>query len=167
MPDFLTIQTYLAENHGVVWLTLSFIFIMIEVSAPGIGGLFSGVAALTLGGLLIGEIITPDNIVQELAYFFGLTIVWAAILWKPLKKIMLPRDSAYSDIIGTSVKVVKGDLAKGKTGSVKWSGAIMRAKIIDSSEAELIKEDEEIWIHDKEGTLFLVDVSPPEKSDEH
>jgi len=166
MPDFLTMQTYMADNHGVIWLILAVVFIIIEVSAPGIGGLFSGVAALTLGGLLIGDIIAPENMIQELAYFFGLTIFWAAILWKPLKNIMKPKESAYSDIIGTPVTVVKEDIVKGKTGSVKWSGAVMRAKIVDSSDTEIIKEGEEIWIHDKEGTLFLVDVNKPELSEE-
>ena len=155
--DLLAIQEYFYTNPGVLWVVLAVIFIIIEVSIPGIGGLFSGVAALTLGALLIFEVIHPETFVAQLAWFFGLTILSAAVLWVPLKKMMKPSAEAYSDIIGTHAKV-ENRLEKGKLGTVKWSGTTMRSRIVETSELDFIAAGQEVWIHDKDGTVLLVDV---------
>ena len=155
--DLLAIQEYFYTNPGILWVVVAVVFIIIEVSVPGIGGLFSGVAALTLGALLIFEVIHPETFVAQLAWFFGLTILWAAVLWKPLKRMMKPPGEAYSDIIGTHAKV-ENRLEKGKLGTVKWSGTTMRSRIVETSELDFIDEGQEVWVHDKDGTVLLVDV---------
>ena len=159
--DLLTIQEYFITNPGILWVMVAVVCIVIEVSIPGIGGLFSGVAALTLGARLILGVIHPETVVGQFAWFFGLTIVWAAILWIPLKKMMKPSEEAYSDIIGTHAEVAS-KLEKGKLGTVKWSGTIMRSRIVETSEVDSIDEGQEVWIHDKDATVLLVDVKQKE-----
>lgn len=162
--DLLTIQEYFVSNPGVLWVVAAVVFIIIEVSIPGIGGLFSGVAALSLGALLILGVVHPETFVAQLAWFFGLTILWAIVLWKPLKKMMKPSGEAYSDIIGTHA-MVENRLEKGKLGTVKWSGTTMRSRIIESSEVDFIDAGQEVWIHDKDGTVLLIDIKPIERTD--
>ena len=157
--DLMAIQEYFISNPGVLWVVAAVVFIIIEVSIPGIGGLFSGVAALSLGTLLIFDIIAPETFIAQLAWFFGLTIFWAVVLWKPLKKMMKPSGEAYSDIIGSPAKVVSR-MEKGKLGTVKWSGTTVRSRIIETSAVDSIDADQEVWIHDKDGTVLLIDVSP-------
>ncbi len=157
MPDMLTFSTYFAQNPGVIWVVIAVALIIVEVTAPGIGGLFSAVAALSVGALMILEIIDPDSFVEELVYFFGLTIFWAVILWKPLKKMMQSPDGEFSDIIGTRAKVVEGDLHKDSVGKVKWSGVNMHAQVHECCDKKTIKDGEQVWIVDKDGMTLLID----------
>ena len=154
--DFLTFSTYFTQNPGVLWIVFAAALIVFEVTVPGIGGLFSAVAALTIGALMILEIIVPQSFVEQLAYFFGFTILWAIILWKPLQKLM-QGEEPFSDIIGTRGIIAEGDLKKGKPGKVKWSGVNMNAELSEHYDKDTIKNGSDVWIVGKSGMTLIVD----------
>lgn len=156
--DFLMIQE-IFNNTSILWVTIAVVFIIVEISAPGIGGLFSGLAGFTLAALLIFGIIQPETFIAEVAWFLGLTVFWAVVLWKPFKKIMRSSKRGYSNIIGSEACTLD-TLEKGKIGTVMWSGTIMRSKIIETSRTTTIAKDTQVWVHDKKGTVLLVDNKP-------
>lgn len=162
MADPTTIASYLDYHPEVIWMGLGALLMVLEVSAvPGIGLLFGGLAGLTLGGLMsFGIIDSADSFYLQLAWFFGLTCVWAAVLWKPFMK-MKKTQAEYHNIVGTHATVVDGALKKGKTGKAKWSGTPMSARIAETSTHSSIAEGTEVWVHALEGTVLVVDTEKP------
>ena len=92
---------------------------------PGIGSIFVGLGAVTLGGFLLagGWIDTTSS---QFIVFFLSTGVWAVLLWKPLKKFVEEEDSGFDDMIGGTAVVYGDALRSWKTGQVKWSETIMK-----------------------------------------
>lgn len=162
MADATTISTYISYHPEVIWMGLGALLLILEVSAvPGIGLLFGGLGGMTIGGLLAFGIISPDiSLYLQLAWFFGFTCVWAAILWKPFMR-MKKAQPDYHTMIGTHAEVLPGGLHKGKTGQVKWSGTPMSARIAETSARASFKEGDEVWIHALDGTVLLVDEGKP------
>lgn len=145
------------DPNSLTWLVLGIIFIIIEVFAiPGIGFLFAGLGAITLGALLTFDLMFASGWTEHIAYFFFFTTVWAVILWVPLKNTLKNKNGeGYSNIVGTSAEVTE-DLISGKIGQVKWSGARMRARIIASSDEEKIPKGETVWVHENKGGILHV-----------
>lgn len=159
MPDLLTIQSYFENNPDVSWILLGAALLILEVTiVPGIGLFFAALGALTLGGLMTFDVIIEDSFYLQLAYFFGFTTAWTIVLWKPLKKRRA--GSGYSNIIGSSATTTGNGLIKDKTGSVKWSGTTMKARIRSESEVSEIAAGEEVWIHEIKQSVLIVDVVP-------
>src|SRR5689334_17594321 len=102
MNDFLSPQ-YISA----IWLICGAIFVAFEATiAPGIGFLFVGLAAITVGGLINFEVIDAAKLITQLASFLGLTFVWAGVLWLPLKKFQRNhKGNHYSNIIGETATV--------------------------------------------------------------
>lgn len=128
-----------------LWLVAGALLIAIEIFlVPGSGILFAGLGAITVGGIMVaGWVHATDN---QFILFFLSTAIWAAILWKPLKKMMNSEGSGYSDFIGQKAIVHGEPLEKGKRGEVKWSGAIMSCEISPEESAEKILPDTEVTI---------------------
>ena len=151
-------EQLITENIMVVWLIADTLCIALEAMAvPGIGFLFAGMAAITIGGLLNFDIVETDEILKQFALFLGLTFGWAALLWVPLKKFRKKQmDNNFSNIIG-EVAIVESDLLnKKKDGKVKWSGTIMRAKLSQDSSTESINKGQEVVITAIDGNLLTV-----------
>ena len=146
------------DNIAVIWLVAGAICVLIEAfSAPGIGFLFAGLAAIAVGGLVSIAALDPDNILVQIAWFFAFTAMWAAVLWKPMKRLHYKTsDKEYKNIIGNTA-IVKGEpLTKKSAGKVDWSGTIMKARVAKDSIAESIPVGEEVRIVSVEGSKFLV-----------
>lgn len=137
-----------------MWLIAGTICFFLEAMAiPGVGFLFAGFAALTVGGLLAGGLLDAANVLTQLGVFFIATAVWAAALWKPLKRLQSKNE--YQNIVGGTAIVDSEPLEKGKTGQVKWSGTVMRARLAEDA-TDSIPAGNEVKILSVKGNVLTV-----------
>lgn len=144
------------------WFGLSMAFFFLEAyGITGIGFLFSALAALCMGIIMQNGWIDARDTVAQAATFFGLTGLWAAILWKPLKKFRMSRPTqTHNDMIGRFATVTEGGLQKGKSGHVHWSGTLMRARLAEDAAIDAAEAGEELKIIAVQGaTLILAESS--------
>jgi membrane protein implicated in regulation of membrane protease activity len=145
----------------IFWFLIGTALVLIEVFAiPGLGFLFAGLGAITLGGLVTYGIIAEASLATQIAYFFLFTSIWAAILWVPLRKFSKKSKSKqFENLKGTYGTVEsKEGLIAGKIGYIKWSGAKMRAAIREGSTTNSIQFGENVWVHDQVDGVLQVDV---------
>ena len=148
-------------NAYVLWMILAAMFLVLEVTAtPGIGMLFAAFGAFTLGTLLALGIVHDLSIFGQVGWFLSLSAVWTLILWYPLKHWMQSKSKPYENFVGTRAIVGEGGLVKGKTGTALWSGATMKARIAPGAALASVVAGEEVWVHNTEGNVLLVDVNP-------
>lgn len=138
----------------MLWLIAGAVFIATEMFVvPGVGFLFAGIAALIVGTALeLGLIDLADTSVQFLI-FFVISCGSAAVLWKKLKRTKAP---AYHNMVGTEATVAAPGLMGDKEGQVKWSGTLMRARISDGANVDVMPEGMAVVIRRVEGTLVYV-----------
>ena len=142
------------QNAPHLWLIAGGILIVLEfILMPGIGFLFAGLGALTAGlALVLG---LADNQVVQWIIFFATTILWTALLWKPLKNFRLGHSGKdFNDMIGHKAVLLE-DLTPGITGRAKWSGTIMNAKLEAASNETLLKNSE-VTIVEVNGNVLTV-----------
>ena len=151
-------ETMDLNQIALMWLVLSAVFFVLEVSlVPGIGFLFAGFAAMTVGGLINFDIVDSESYFEQFAYFFGLIFAWAAILWYPIKNFRSKSNgNDFKNVIGDVATVYDNDLVKGKSGKVKWSGTIMKAKLYKDDPNDKIKKDEEVYVKEIKGNVLTV-----------
>ncbi len=140
---------------NAIWFIAGALLISIEIFlVPGAGILFAGLGAITVGGALMAGWI--DGTSGQFILFFLSTALWAAALWKPLKKLMNSDESGYSDFVGQTAVVYGEPLEKGKRGQVKWSGTIMNCEIAPNENAEKILSGAEVTIIEVSKGILLV-----------
>jgi membrane protein implicated in regulation of membrane protease activity len=130
MPD-------VAFSIPALWIVTGIVLVAAEALAfPGVGLLFAGLGAITTG--LAASLGFGAGFIPQMTWFFVATSVWGLILWFPLKRLQQGGSSGYTDMIGARAVVADGGVENGKTGKVKWSGAIMNAVLApDSKETRL------------------------------
>lgn len=122
MNDFLS-----GMNPSSVWLLIGAFLIIVELAlVPGIGFLFAGLGAISVGAVYITGGI--HSLSAQFILFFLATAFWTAILWKPLKSFMAGKGSGFDDMVGGTAIVFGRPIEKGKMGEVKWSGTIMKCQ---------------------------------------
>ncbi len=158
-----TLHGYFSYYPEVVWMCVGAVFLIIEVTViPGIGLVFVGLGALTLSGLMAFKLFSADSAIYkdlyaQLGCVLAFTTVWAAALWAPLKKLQeRQRAAKYQDFVGQTAFVGPTRLLKGRTGTVKWSGVAMRARLIDDAEVKELAPFEEVTIVDMQGGTLVV-----------
>jgi membrane protein implicated in regulation of membrane protease activity len=119
MPD-------IAFSPPTLWIAAGIVLVAAEALAlPGVGLLFAGFGAITTGvAVSLGYC---AGVISQMTCFFVTTSAWGLILWFPLKRLQQGGSSGYTDMIGARAVVAEDDMEMGKTGKVKWSGAIMNA----------------------------------------
>ena len=138
-----------------IWFIVGAALIAIEIfMVPGTGILFAGLGAITVGGVVIAGWV--EVVSGQFILFFLSTAIWAALLWKPLKKLMNSGNSGYSDIVGDTAVVHAESLEKGKRGQVKWSGTIMNCEIAPQERPEKILPGTEVTITEVSKGILLV-----------
>jgi membrane protein implicated in regulation of membrane protease activity len=143
------------------WLTFGALIIAFEAfTAPGLGLFLAGIGALCTALVIkmgiVGEASTP----AQFAWWFAITVGWAGLLWKPLRKFRLHRKSRGADVktnnlIGEVAIVAKGGLKPGDVGQVLWSGTLMNAEL-ESSHAHPVAEGEKVQVHSISGNTLKV-----------
>lgn len=143
---------------AIIWLIAGSIFILLEAMAvPGVGFLFSGLAAITLGGLIQFGFIEETNYTLQAGVFLGASGLWAAILWVPLQRFHKKRKgNNFSNMVGDTAIIYKNPLYKNKQGEVKWSGTIMYAMLDTASPVEKLEEGSAVEITSVDGNILIV-----------
>lgn len=141
----------------IVWLVVGVVLFIAEMIVPGIGLLFAGCAALTVGMLLNFSVVPVDNSLLHLLIFVGATVAWTVILWKPIQKLRLGRNkTSYNNIIGETAIVTDKGLSKTQGGEVFWSGANMRAKLDEKSTVQHLETGSQVIIKEINGNVLTV-----------
>lgn len=140
-----------------LWMAAGAVLMFLEVMVlPGIGLLFTGLAAICVGIVIQLGMAASENVFVQAAWFFALTAAWAAILWKPMQRFRSGKTESYSNMVGESAEVTGGGLHKGRKGKVKWSGTIMNAELAaDAGEASL-EDGATVEIVKMEGITLIV-----------
>lgn len=149
----------LAFSSATAWLIIGAVLIFLEIAVvQGIGFLFAGLGAICVGAVLTTGM--ANELTDQFILFFVFTAIWTGLLWKPLKNFIKGKNSGYSDMVGSTAVIYGEDLARGKTGTVKWSGAIMNCKLDNnySSEDKIALDTEVIITEVSQGILI---VRPP------
>lgn len=146
-----------------LWLLVGAMLVVAEAFvAPGVGLLFAGIGAI-IAGLLIGFGLLPaDNLVLQFAVFFAFTAATAALLWKKIKGFRQGKET-YSNIVGDGAVVESDALKKGMDGKIKWSGTMMKARLIENAVVPQISKGAEVIIEELRGNVALCRPAGEEK----
>ena len=146
-------------STAIYWLAVGvFCFAMEAFGLTGAGLFFAGLGALCLSILVHLGVVGEMSWTAQFAWFFGLTALWAALLWQPLKNYRIrKRKSDYSNTVGERGVVVEMPLVQGKDCKVKWSGAVMIAELHKDSSIDEIAIGETVTIKEIEGNRLVVD----------
>ena len=119
---------------SVYWLLAGAVLLAFEAfGLPGIGFLFAGIAAIVVGTVVELGVINDLAYITQIGVFFLLTTLLAALLWNKLKSWRVnPNAPHYHNMIGTEA-VVTRELFNDALGEVRWSGALMRARLADKT----------------------------------
>lgn len=125
-------------SASILWLIGGAVLMALEAfGVPGVGFLFAGLAALLTGVLVEIGILGAGQFMAQWAVFLLTTVLLAAMLWKKLKHWRFPSSGPrYQNMLGDEAIVV-GGLSGDFSGTVRWSGTIMQAKIQHGTVAEL------------------------------
>ncbi len=140
-----------------IWLIAGVLFFALEaIGISGIGFLFAGFGATTVGTLVYYGILDAGNTITQFIVFFVSTAIWAMLLWKPLQKFRLRNGSqGYSNMVGETAYVGSNGIdAKG--GEVTWSGTIMKAQIASGVSQSRLEAGSQVTIVDIVGTTLMV-----------
>jgi membrane protein implicated in regulation of membrane protease activity len=149
-------------NPSSVWLAAGAILIILEIVLfPGIGFLFAGMGAISVGAFLIAGWI--DSLSAQFILFFLATGFWTAILWKPLKKFIEGKETGFDDMVGSTAVVFGQSIGKGKMGKVKWSGTIMKCQFDPAAEGlEMIDPETEVIITGVSKGILIIRAKSPD-----
>jgi len=146
-----------------LWLIAGALLVILEiVLVPGIGFLFAGLAAISVGaGLIVGWI---DSLSAQFILFFLSTAFWTVILWKPLKKFIAGKDSGFDDMVGSTAVVFDQSIEKGKMGKVKWSGTIMKCQFDPEADGlKVIPPETEVIITGVSRGILIIRTNSPDE----
>lgn len=143
----------------ILWLIVGSFFIALEAfGASGIGFLFAGLAAFVVALLIEFNVVSASAYIAQLGWFFGFTMLWAAILWKPMKRFRIGKGKpeSFSNIVGEAAIVSGSGLKKGEIGQVKWSGTLMKAQLAEDEPLDLIGSGVTVIVKDMRGATLIV-----------
>lgn len=142
------------------WLFAGIAFMALEAfGASGIGFFFAGLAAILVALVVKAGVVATDAVFAQFAWFFGLTVLWAAVLWKPLRNFHTSRkgrEQPYTGMVGDTAIVGAGGLTHGKEGIARWSGTTLRAELaVEETEPSLAEGTPAIIVR-VEGNIVFV-----------
>jgi membrane protein implicated in regulation of membrane protease activity len=149
----------LLSNPTEFWLGLGALLIVFEaITVPGLGLFLAGIGALCTSLLVKAGIAAALG--AQVAWFFGLTTFWTAVLWKPLLKFrMKSRHKGgieLNNMVGGTATVGEHGLGRGRTGQVAWSGTLMTAELEASAPVESLPAGALVVITSVSGTTLTV-----------
>lgn len=154
------------------WLIIAAFFLALEAfGVIGVGMMFGGLAALLVGILIEFGLINEAEIITQMAVWFGITALCAALLYKPMKRWRTTSSSGqqYDNIVGDNAIVTESAITRDMQGKVKWSGTVMNAAIDAHSSVDHFDEGQIVKVSDVKGNLFLIcashDVIPQKHRD--
>lgn len=143
-------------SPSIYWLIAGAFLLALEaLGLPGIGLLFVGLGAIGTAVAIEAGIADAQDYISQAAAFFIISAAFTAMLWKRLKAWRIGKGPGYSNMIGDSATVGNGGLARGKEGSVHWSGTTMRA-VLAPNVADTLSEGTGVTIIAVKGNLLIV-----------
>lgn len=143
--------TYLWLIAGVVMLAAE------ALGASGVGLMFGGLGCFTVGAMLTAGMLSDEATLAQWIVFFLATVLWAAILWKPLSRFYSGKNKAgYSNMVGETAYVGSNGLKKGHVGEATWSGTIMKAQLADDANVPALEAGAQVTITDVKGVTLTV-----------
>lgn len=142
----------------ILWLIAGALMLALEaLGIPGIGFLFAGLAAILVGTAVQSGIIGMEAYIAQIALWFTLTALFAALLWKKLKKWHISsKSSDYQNMIGDNATIALSGLQKGAVGQVRWSGTLMSAELDPAESAHGLSEGTRVIITAVKGNVLVV-----------
>lgn len=138
-----------------LWFIAGALLVSFEmIVAPGVGFLFAGLSALTIGALIFANLLPASALVVQWSAAFLFTGLWAALLWKPMQRF-LHRKTSYHNMFG-SPAILVGQLEKNQTGTARWSGTVMKARLHPDTPKRLYPDGTELFITGIEGTTLIL-----------
>lgn len=143
-----------ALSPASLWMMAAGVMVVLEmVGLSGIGLLFAGLAALSVGMAIQFHWLGDASYIWQWGWFLLLTAIWATVLWKPFMRLSRKSPGAtYHNMIGHKAKAV-AELLPGQEGTVRWSGTTMRATLQGE---EPVAAGEEVEIVAVEGNMLTV-----------
>lgn len=140
---------------SVYWLLAGAVLLALEAfGIPGIGFLFAGIAAILVGALVELGLLHPLSTVTQFGVFGLATVLFAVLLWNKLKSWRInPNAPHYHNMVGTEA-VVTQPLINDAIGEVRWSGALMRARLADKHGSLAVGTP--VIIREMDGNVLLV-----------
>ena len=141
-----------------IWLIIGVGLLALEAfGLPGVGFLFAGLGALTVGLLLEMGLLAPAAYLWQITALFLFTACWTLLLWKPLQKFRLrvKQKPAYDNLIGALATVHGAPLQPGRQGQVAWSGTFLQAELAPSVKEEM-PVGARVVIEEARGALVIV-----------
>jgi len=144
------------DNHDKLLYVLGALSLVIELSIMGLSG---PLLFFALGCIITGFLVTTGMISswEYEALSVGVTsILFALILWKPLKKLQGKGHAAdtSSDMIGKQVPV--SEAISKSAGSIRFSGINWQARLADDADVTEINEGQSVVIIGVNGTTMVV-----------
>lgn len=146
------------EHIALWWLVAGAVMVAMEAFAiAGVGLLFAGFGALSVALIIESDIVDETSIIAQIAWWCAMTVVWAALLWRPLKHFYhrAPKQE-YKNMVGSFATVGKGGLVANQEGEVRWSGTIMRARLAKDAHVTALSEGAEVVVVDVQGVTLIV-----------
>lgn len=140
------------------WLLAGVTLLVLEaVGLPGVGLLFAGLGALTVGGLIdIGVVDAGQGLTQALAFLLA-TSAWTAMLWRPMRRFYSNQNkTGYNNMVGETAYAGNGGLSKGAVGEATWSGTIMRATLAADAGVDSVESGAPLVIVEVKGATLIV-----------
>ena len=141
------------------WLIFGGALIILEVLLGAtIILMFTGLGALTVAGLINYGVIDDKIIIDQFCVFFVSVLLWALILFKPLKGLMnnIKASSLNNNLVGQRAIVASQQITQDKTGVIKWSGTLVNAILSKESQHNHLKENSEVIITEINNNIFTV-----------
>ncbi len=134
----------MSDQH-YIWIVIGIILIALEIfGLSGIGFIFIGLGSISLGGLLVYNIIKDPSIFSQLSILILCSLIWTGILWYPFKKLKSNK-KGFLNIIGQRATVYNTAIKAGEIGEISWSGSVMQAKISANSTELLIESGKIVY----------------------
>ncbi len=142
----------------ILWLIAGVVFMVVEMAViTGVGFLFAGLGAITVGGTLSFSLIPSDNTLLQLVLFLAATALWSVALWKPLQKMRMGKNKkSYNNIVGETAIVGDAGLNRITGGEVKWSGTIMKARLAEHAGVDNLAAGSQVIVKEINGNTLTV-----------
>ncbi len=154
---------------AIFLIGLGVALLIIEIATPSFGVIGAGgIISLILGTIFLAPIspptvlITPEMQLQILILLLVPTAVMGVFLLFAIYKVLQARrEKPYLQrVIGGKAEATE-PIGPGKKGHVRYDGELWRAVSDEEIEAE-----EEVYIHERDGTLLTVSKEPPKMPEE-
>lgn len=125
---------YINSHLHAFWFVVGFVLLAVELLVLGFATgfvLFLGLGALVTGGLIWFAVI-PATWLASIPSFAISSLLFTALLWKPLKRLnrgnASPAEDRSSDLIGLEFRL-ESDITRQSPGKTRYSGIEWKVEI--------------------------------------